>query len=49
MKYLCEPCNHKWWQHRHPDPRMRTLGIVLMLAGAIQVVIGMTVIWRGVI
>ena len=41
MRYFCQPCDHKWYQHRHPDPRMQFIGKVMMCVGAFQVAIGL--------
>jgi hypothetical protein len=41
MAYLCEPCDHRWYQHRHPDPLMRFLGKVMMSVGAFHFAIGL--------
>jgi hypothetical protein len=41
-RWFCEPCEHRWWQHRHPDVRMRYLGFAMMLIGALEVLVGLT-------
>lgn len=43
-QFYCQPCDHKWWQHRNPDPQMRTAGGFLMLAGLVQVVFALFLI-----
>ena len=44
MRYLCQPCEHRWWQHRHPDLRMQVAGLVLMVVGALEVAYGLAVL-----
>lgn len=41
MRHLCEPCDHRWYQHRHPNPRMQFLGKVMMSVGVFEAAIGL--------
>lgn len=36
----------RWWQHRHPDPRIRGAGLALMFVGAVQIAVGLALIVR---
>jgi len=38
----------RWWQHRHPDPRIQTLGKFVMAFGAFTVAIGLLEVLRVV-
>ena len=44
MRFLCQPCDHRWWQHKNPDPQERYAGIALMVMGAVQVTVGILLI-----
>lgn len=39
--YLCQPCDHRLWQHRNPNATMGTIGLGLMLVGAANIGIGL--------
>lgn len=41
MRFLCQPCNHRWWQHRHPEARIRYAGLALMASGALTALGGL--------
>jgi hypothetical protein len=43
-EFYCQPCDHRWWQHRHPDPKVRRIGIALMVVGVIQSALGLSVV-----
>ena len=36
----------KWWQHRHPDPRIRNVGALMMGFGLAQMVFGLAVLLK---
>lgn len=46
MRYRCQPCDHRWWQHRDPDPEMRFLGLALIGVGLMDLVIGLSMVMR---
>ena len=46
MKYYDEPCEHRWWQHRHPNSRMRLIGQLMMALGLFEIAIGLGLILR---
>ncbi len=35
-----------FWQHRHPDPTMRRIGVLMMCVGALEAFIGILVVTR---
>ena len=43
-EFYCQPCDHKWYQHRNPDPQERQLGVVLMVVGFSQILLGWSVL-----
>lgn len=40
-RFLCEPCDHRWYEHRHPDPKMRYLGLAMMLVGTVVIALAL--------
>lgn len=47
MRFYCQPCDHKWWQHRHPDKRIRDLAFALMCVGLVLFVSGLVILLGG--
>ncbi len=47
MRYYCQPCDHRWWQHRDPDPTIRLIGLAMMFVGAIELGVGLAVLLKG--
>ena len=40
-QFACQPCDHKWYEHRNPDPAARLLGLVMMVVGTASIAIGL--------
>lgn len=45
-RWTCEPCDHKWWQHKDPNPEIRYAGIGIMVVGAGNIALGVFEILR---